>query len=152
MSEFSLKTPVNKWTVGILGLTLTSTAPFVEEFFYRTALHQGRFPTNADAIAIPIHAFQTGWLYFLPFELLLLWLALRPYPGQKEFIWWRRDRPIWSGVWSLFFGLLMLENIYFSIKSIFVVQPLDVIQSLAYFYLFGCLRCSVISSNLWGKT
>jgi hypothetical protein len=147
-----LKTPEHKWTVGVLGLILIFTEPLVEEFFYRTALRQGRFPTNADTVAIPIHAFQTGWLYFLPFALLLLWLALRSYPEQKEFIWFRRERPIWSGAWSFFFGLLMLEKTYFSIKSILVSQPLDFTESLAYFYLYSCLRCSVINSNLWKKT
>ena len=146
-----MRTPKTRTNLIILAIVLYLTAPFVEWYFYANELVRDSFPSNADSIAIPLFQFAIGWVLGAPIAALLIWLALRGYPGSVSLFSFNRVRFVWSAIWTLLFGYLIVEELAFAIVSIQKSQPFDVIQALLLAYLMLCLRSSLIYSNLFSR-
>ncbi|HLM60641.1 MAG TPA: hypothetical protein VK308_07555 [Pyrinomonadaceae bacterium] len=134
-----------------MATALYLTAPLVEWYFYTTELARGSFPPDADSIAIPLFRFIIVWVLGAPVAALLIWFALRDYPGAVSLFAFNRARSLWSAAWTLVFGYLIVHEIAFAIVSVQKSQPFDVVRSLLLAYLMLCLRSSLIYSNFFSK-
>ncbi len=144
-----LRIPKQRISVIILAIVLYLTAPFVEWYFYMTELARGSFPPDADSIGIPLFQFTIGWVLGAPVAALLVWFALRDYPGAVSLFAFNQERPAWSAFWTLLFGYLIFQDVAFAVASVQKSQPLDAMQSLLLVYFQLCLRSSVIYSNFF---
>lgn len=144
-----LKTPKNRISVIILAVALYLTAPLVEWFYYTTELERGSFPVEADSIGLPFGMFMFGWLVGAPVAALLIWLALRSYPGSVSLFSFNSERPYWSVFWSVLFAVPMFYDLFFAVESVYRLQPLDVVQALLAAYLLLCLRSSIVYSKMF---
>lgn len=144
-----LKTPKSRASVIALALALYLTAPVVEWFYYTTELDRGSFPVDADSIGLPLGMFMVGWLVGAPLAALLIWLALRSYPGRVSLFSFNGERPYWSLLWSALFAVPMFYDLFFAVESVYNLQPLDVVQATLLAYLLLCLRSSIVHSDLF---
>lgn len=145
----TLTTPKNRITVAMLAALLYLTAPIVEWFYYSTELARGSYPVNADSIGLPVGLFTIVWLTGLPLVLVVIWFILRSYPGSVSLFGFNAARPYWSIMWSLLFAYPVIHDIIFCVRSAFLGNPLDVLQSGLLAYLMFCLRSSIIYGDLF---
>lgn len=146
-----LRTPKNRISVIFLAVALYLTAPLVEWYFYTTELARGSFPPDADSISIPLFQFTVVWILGTPVAALLIWFALRDYPGSVSLFTFNRERPFWSAFWTLLFGYLVFHDLVFAVTSVQKSQFLDTAQSLLLVYFQICLRSSLIYSNCFSR-
>ena len=146
-----MRTPKHRKSVVTFAILLYLTAPLIEWYFYTTELARGSFPPDADSIAIPLFRFVIVWVLGAPIVALLVWFALRDYPGAVSLFAFNRARLIWSAVWTLVFGYLVVQEFAFAVASFQKSQPFDVIRSLLLVYLMLCLRSSLIYSNFFNR-
>jgi hypothetical protein len=142
-----IRTPKAKRTVWLLAVLSILAEPVVEVIYYKTNLHRGAYPSNADSIIIPIYQFIFGWVVTLPVMLGFVWFALRDYPGSVSFLAYNTARPVWSFLWSVVLLLLAASYVWFAGQSIMRGSPLDVAASLLSIYPLLCFRSSIVFSK-----
>lgn len=146
-----LKTPKSKRTFCILWLVMLLNQFVVLFISYRITLHKYGFALNAETFLPLLKDFLPGWFLASLIDLLLLWIALRAYPGSVNIFWHRKDRPHWSLAWSILFGLIVLGKCMFILPNISLENIFYIPSLMLSIYVLGCIRCGVISSNLFSK-
>jgi hypothetical protein len=139
--------PTTASTIWALGGALWLSTPVAVAYALFQQLRAGAFPTDADAIAIPIFGIGVLTLLAAPFYFGLIWVATRQYQ-RPSLTSWNRARTRWSVLWTIALtlpaGLIVcmgLENVWifgFTLVPFAVHCLLD-----AYFLLV--LRACVVS-------
>jgi len=78
---------------------------------------------------IPIFGEFIEWLVWMPLVLFMLWRTiLKDYPGAVSLWVWNKEKPVWSLLWTVLFGVLLIipvSNIPYDITYRNPFEPLD---------------------------
>ena len=131
------------WVAALLWLTL----PVENTFTLIIEQARGVFPPDGDTIAIPL--FQGGLLLLVlsPIYAFFLWLAARDYQGGRRLFSFDAAKPVQSALWSLLLGGAATLAAASATQSLWLIEPLDAAEALAWAYLLLCLRSSLAGTR-----
>lgn len=149
-----LFTPTRRRAVALLAILLYLTAPTV--YFADCWMDLWLRPNpNADSWEIfwrwHLPLFVAVLAAFAPVFALLIWLALRDYPGRVSLLTFNRVRPVWTITWSLPLGGLAMVLVGDALVRLRWGLVAGGVYDLIWAYLVLCLRCSVVHGRLFAQ-
>ena len=135
--------------IALWALSLLLSQPLFTHFYYTTMLARGAYPPNADSIAIPIYHEFYAWIIFLPLELTIIAYILMHYPGSISLFTWNKERKLWSILWLIIFGLLILDAIWGLTIALEWLNWPEIINSMLFIFLYLYLRAIVTTKKGW---
>lgn len=118
--------------------------PLVQAYYERT-LRLGYYPPEADSIGIPIASEAILTALLAPVLALCLWLVLRRSPPRYTWLAWSSGHRVWSGFWTLLFGLFICQTGLFLLENLRIGLPLNALANAGWAMIWLELRAAVVS-------
>jgi hypothetical protein len=132
-----LRTPSTRLAFACEAIPIYLVWPFLDMRYYMRMLELGKYPPNADTIAIPMAESFMLATYLAPGFLALLFAVLWKYkPGVPLFIW-NRERRTATWIWTIIAAFFIWSSLGVAFDDLKIGLYLNVLYTglVVYFWL-----------------